>query len=358
MGKYKISLIEGDNIGPELISQVRKVLAAIDSVFDLDLEVLELEAFGKTIDGGKGPMPQDALNACQDSQAVVVGNIGEKRFSDLAKEDRPEGGFLQLRKAVGVSAGLRKVKIQPALAFLSPLKDERVQGLDIAIIRDLEGGMYSGIKTQEDPGQDIWDYEFYNEEIILNSTRHAFNLAKTRRNKVTSLDKSNVLSTGALWRQVVTDFAKTQEGVSLDHDYADNAAMGLLQAPRDYDVILTNNVFGDILADELTAISGSPSIFANSELAPDGRGIYTPNQLHYPKEEDAGKDIVSPLGIVSALSDLFTFSIVQVDVAKAIDRAIDASFEEGLTTPDLPIEGFKEVGTSEMGDFLASRIKK
>ena len=357
MVTYKIALIDGDNIGPELMKQVEKILIKIMQLSNIKLDILRPIAFGKSIDLYKNPFTENELIKTIECDAVIIGNIGEKKYMHLNKSDRPEGGFIKLRNNIGVCSSIRRAVVRENLESLSSLKPQLINGLDITVIRDIQGGMYSGIKSYTTSENEAADVEFYNSDIIKNSATHAFELASLNNLKITSIDKSNVLNTGYLWRNIIQKLSKSYPNVQINYDYADNVAMKVIQNPKDFEIILANNVFGDVISDEVAAITGTPNLFGNSELSPSGKGIYTPNQLHYPNEEHINKNIVSPIGIISSLVDLFTFSIKKPAIAKSIEKSIEKIFIDKLTTADLPVKGFKILTTDEMGDALAENIK-
>lgn len=357
MNNYKFCLIDGDTIGPELIKQVEKVFYSIQSNYNINIDLKKIKAFGESIEKFGVPFTYENLKFAEECHAIIIGNIGSKKYMNLDKDNTPESGFLRIRKALNICSSIRRMYSRPEISSLSPLKDEKVKNLNISVVRDLAAGMYVDFTNQGYLNQDdALDPEYYSCEIIENTASLAFKLAATKNNRLVSIDKSNVLNTGILWRKKVKELADNNSKIEVSYDYADNVAMKVLINPEKYDVILANNVYGDIIADEITAMTGASTIFGNAELAKDGKGIYTPNQLHYPNEEYSGKNIVSPLGIISSLIDLFTFSVNELNISKAIEKSIDDIFEHKLTTQDVKIEGFKIITCDEMGDTIAKLV--
>lgn len=361
MSVYQIALSPGDTIGGELMVQVRKVLAALERKSDARFDLLEIVSCGPAIDRyGTALRPED-MDAAQNCRAVLFGNIGDKRYQSSQPDQVPTYALTAMRKAIGVCTNLRPACILPEFASLSPLRPELLRdGMDILVIRDLGGGMIVGRReTGVGPGgAEASDLEYYNEAIIRRSARFAFQAAQQRRGRVMSVDKANVLASAKLWRRTVTAMqAAEYPDVSLSHDYVDHAAMQLLLTPGDYDVLVTSNMFGDILSDEAAQISGAPWMFGSAELAEDGRGIYTPNQLHHPRSEAlSGRGEVNPYGILNALAMLLRYSCQRPDLADAVEQAIRRAVSEHLFTPEALPEGAVPVSTDALGDAVASYI--
>lgn len=251
------------------------------------------------------------------------------------------------------------MKILPSLKTLSPLKESYLtHGMDIVVVRDLQGGMLSGNHEKKigNGGKTASDLEYYDKDMIAFTAKLAFQIADGRKKKVVSLDKSNVLASSLLWRQTVSEFAASQPQIQLTHQYIDNASMDVIRVPGAYDVILTSNVFGDILSDELTQLTGTPCFFGSAEIAADGRGLYTPNQLHHPREELAGQNIVHPFCILDALRLMLLYTFRLPDLAKRLENAACSIIQDRLTTPELPIPGFSQLSTDEMGDEMVKRV--
>ena len=358
---YNIALIPGDTVGPELIRQVRIILSTIENKSDIIFRLKECSAGASAVRQSGTPMPDASLDILKDCDAAILGNIGESGFSSSELENRPEYALLKLRRNYRVCTNIRPVFIRSGLEEISPLKKEVIKnGLNIVLVRDILGGMLNGPRhsAYTEGGYVASDLELYHERTVIDSARIAFEIASKRKKHVTSLDKANVLATSLLWRKTVTSLSAEYPTVTLSHQYIDNAAMNVIKSPGYFDVILTSNVFGDILSDELAQLSGVPNLFGSAELAPDGKGIYTPNQLHHPHEEYTGQNIVSPIGILNAVSMMFDFTLHRPDLAECLQAAIDHIFLQKLTTPEIPIPGFRQISTDEMGWEIADFILK
>lgn len=361
MKHYQIGMIPGDTVGPELARQAEKVLNFYSGKNNIKFELHHLNACGPAIEKFGTPLPDKDLNTAKKCVALLFGNIGDRRYQHLPFPSRPEYAFMELRKQMSVCTNIRPIFMPQSCRDLSPLKPEFLQnGFDMVVVRDIQGGMLAGKRKAgcNETGRIASDLEYYDEIMIEITARHAFEIAATRKKKVDSLDKASVLASSTLWRKKVTETACDYPGIQLKHHYIDNAAMEVIITPGDFDVILTNNVFGDIIADELTQLSGAPALFGSAELAQNGRGIYTPNQLHHPHGEIAGKNIVSPIGILNALAMLLTHSCNEPEVAGQLASAIEAVFHNRLTTPELPIDGFEKISTDELGDEVICHLAK
>ena len=356
---YKITLIPGDTVGPELIRQVKVVLSAIAKSAGLTFRIMECLAGADAIRQSGSPLPAKTLNAVQNCDAVILGNIGEQSFTSKRLQDRPEYALLEMRRSYGVCTNIRPVFIRRDWEELSPLKHSVIQnGFDILLVRDIQGGMLKGPRNtaRTKDGQMASDLELYHESTVAASAKMAFEIALQRKRHVISLDKANVLASSVLWRNTVTLLSADYPDVALSHQYIDNAAMNVIKYPGDFDVILTSNVFGDILSDELAQLSGAPNLFGSAELAVDKRGIYTPNQLHHPREDYSGQNIISPVGMLNATAMMLNFTFHRPDLAKLLQAAIDNLFLQKLTTPEIPIPGFHMVSTDELGTEAANYI--
>lgn len=357
--QYSIAIIPGDTVGSELTRQAVKALKALSTLADADIHLYELEACGPSIETSGSALPCPTLRRALNCQAVLIGNIGSKRYQHLPPERRPEHALLELRRHMNICTNLRPVAVFQGLEAISPLKRRYLSnGFDILVVRDLQGGMLNGERTERigTCGRTASDLEYYDESIISISARMAFDSACQRKKLVTSLDKSNVLASSSLWRKKVTEIAREYPQIHLTHQYIDNASMEVIRCPGNFDVILTSNVFGDILSDELAQLTGAPCLLGSAELAPNGRGIYTPNQLHHPFEEHTGKNIVHPAGILNATAMLLEYSCGRQDLALRIKHAIRHVLNEKLTTPALPISGFTQISTDQMGDEIVRRL--
>ena len=359
MADYSIALIPGDTVGPELIRQAVKIFHALSACSEHFFHLEILTACGPGIEAFGCPLPSASLKKALRCQAVLLGNIGFRRYQSLPPSKRPEQALLQLRGAFRVCANLRPLKIYPGLACLSPLKESYLtNGMDLVVVRDLQGGMFSPAHptTIKNEGKSAGDLEYYSEDMVRFTAKIAFHLARHRNKRVASLDKSNVLASSLLWRKTITEYARSFPDISLTHQYIDNASMEVIRNPGAFDVIVTSNVFGDILSDELTQLTGAPCLFGSAELAADKRGLYTPNQLHHSCEEIAGKNIVHPLGILDAIRLLLMYSCSRPDLSALPSHVAASVIKDRLTTPELPIPGFADISTDEMGDEIANRL--
>lgn len=264
------------------------------------------------LESGKEPLPQESLKICTQVPAVLFGNSGLKKYQDKPLEERPEYALLVLRKVLQVSTNIRPVRMYPSLKCFSPLKAERLEsGMDVAFVRDIAGGVFCSAKVSGngEGGKEAYEYEYYNEAIVKKTASTAFKLAKSRKGKVTNLDKSNVLGSSRLWRQTVQQVAEDFPDVELENLYIDNAAMELIRNPGRFDVFVTSNLFGDIISDEGTELTGTPYLYPSAELSNTEQGIYTPNQLHYPDESVIGKNVVDPIGMIAAAARCCAFPL-------------------------------------------------
>ena len=274
---------------------------------------------------------------------------------------RPEYALLKLRKKLGVTTNLRPVRLYPALMELSPLNKNALSGgLDYLFVRDIAGGVLCSeqVKGKGVHGPEAYEYEYYNQKIVEDTARFASELAKGRRNKVVSLDKANVLGSSRLWRKTVTEIGKEYPEVELSHEYIDSAALKLIRRPWEYDVILTANLFGDIISDEGTGLTGTAGLFGSAELSVSGKGLYTPNQLHYPDESVIGKQKVSPVGMIMAAALMLRCSFGLEKEAKTVENAIEKVLEAKISTEDMKYPGAKIVLTGEMADFCCQFLGK
>lgn len=303
MDIYKIAVSPGDSVGEELIAQARKLFHALESKYKVHFELTEICICAPAIRRWGTALRDEDIALAMGCRAILFGNIG---FAKSETGSSSVYALTAMRRAFQVCTNIRPVRLYQEAESLSPLKPSITgRGIDILVVRDLMGGMINGERHQwqSQNGRAASDLEWYNEEMIAHSARFAFTSARERHGLVTSVDKANILSSSKLWREKVCEISQGYPELRLEHDYVDHAAMELLVRPWSYDVILTSNVFGDILADEVAQITGTPWMFGSGELARDGRGIYTPNQLHHPRgEELAGKDAVNPYGIMDAVS--------------------------------------------------------
>ena len=357
METYKIALSAGDGIGEELILQSKKILKALEQSFGVSFEIIDILSCGPAIDVYGTALRDEDIEAALGCRAILFGNIGDAQKVSEDPTHSPVYALISMRKAFRVCTNSRPVRILSETASLSPLKESiTAHGMDILIVRDLMGGMITGQRHRSHGvyGDEASDLEYYTEDMIRHSADFAFRAAKRRKQK---LAKANILYSGKLWRQTVSDVGKQFPEVHLTHHYVDNAAMELLVSPSEFDVVLASNVFGDILADEISQISGTPWLFGSAELAMDGRGVYTPNQLHHPNGMQwAGQGIASPYGIIDATSLLLRYSCGRNDLADAIDHAVKEAISKKLFTGESAPQDSIICTTDELGDYVAKGI--
>lgn len=325
----KIILLPGDGIGPEVTEEAQACLALLSARCDLDLEFETHDFGGVAIDRHGTPLPEATLAACREADAILLGAVGGAQWDDAA--ERPEAGLLQLRSALGLFANLRPGGAIPGLEELSPLKPEIARGADILVVRELTGGAYFGEKSQSD--EHATDTCSYSRAEIARIAHVAFAAARRRGRRVTSVDKANVLATSRLWRNVVIETAAHYPDVALDHLYVDAAAMALVTNPRRFDVILTENMFGDILSDELAVIGGSIGLLGSASLGAAGPGLFEP--IHGSAPGMAGLDIANPAGAIAAAAMLLDHGLGLPDMARILEEAVELSLRDGVRTADL-----------------------
>lgn len=353
----KIVGLPGDGIGPEVYAEAARVLTRLDEIFALDIEFEEHLIGGAAIDAVGEPLPQATIDACEQADAILLGAIGGPQWDALKGADRPEAGLLALRKAFNLYANLRPVSLQPSLSELSPLKTNRLIGVDMLIVRELTGGLYFGEKFRV--GDVATDTCVYSVPEVERITRLAFTLAKTRRNKVTSVDKANVMETSRLWRETVTRIAADEfPEVEIEHILVDAAAMHLISKPSSFDVILTENLFGDILSDEASMLCGSlgvlPSASLSSQDPSAGIALYEP--IHGSAPDIAGKQLANPAAMLLSLAMLLRLTLGQEQAATTLEQAVYATWEAGILTADLTAN--QPVHTAEFTDYVLSVINQ
>lgn len=355
----KIAVIPGDGVGPEMMEATLCVLGKVVEQYGHRLDLQLVCASGEAIEAYGTPIPEESLKICKSAQAVLLGNTGLKKYYHNPLDRRPEYMLMTLRRELNVTTNIRPVRLYPELIAMSPLKEEIIsKGMDILFVRDIVGGILNSKKISKtgNHGQEAYEWEYYNENIVRDTVSHGFEFAKQRRRKVTSLDKANVLASSQLWDQIVREVWKEHPDISMEHYYIDNAAMKLIENPSEFDVIVTTNVFGDIIADEGTQLTGSAKLYASAEIAKDGRGIYTPNQLHDPDETIVGKDIINPVGMIAAAALMLRYSFGLEAEAAAVEQAIASALALGCRTRDIAM-GEEWMGTHEMGESIAALIR-
>lgn len=354
----KILVMAGDGIGPEIVAEAVKVLDVAKARFGLEIETDEALVGGAAYDASGDPLPEESLAKARAADAILFGSIGGPKWDTIERDKRPERGLLRLRSALGLFANLRPAILFPQLAGASSLKPEVVSGLDILIVRELTGGIYFGQPRgiREENGERVgFNTDVYSESEIRRIARVAFELAMARGKRLCSVDKANVLEVTELWKEVVTDMGREYPQVELSHMYVDNAAMQLVRAPKQFDVLVTGNLFGDILSDEAAMLTGSIGMLPSASLDEQRKGLYEP--CHGSAPDIAGQGIANPLATILSLAMLLRYSLDRGDVATAIEQAVEKVLEDGLRTADIYTEGCRKVGTAEMGDAVAAALR-
>ena len=355
MSKKNVAVIPGDGIGPEVIGATLKVL---DKVAPGKFEFKSVAMGGNAIDKYGVPLPDESLKICQNADATLLGAVGGPKWDNQPPELRPEKGLLGIRSGLKVFANIRPAKIFAPLASACPLrKDIAEKGIDFIIVRELTGGIYFGKHeafTTPEGERAARDVMEYTEHEIRRIAHVAFRMAMKRRKIVTSIDKANILTVSRLWREVVEDVAKEYPEVKLNHLYVDNASMQLIRIPSEFDVIVTENTFGDILSDEASQIVGSIGMIPSASLGDDNRGLYEP--IHGSAPDIAGQDKANPIGTILAGAMMLRYSFDMMKEADAIENAVDDVLKAGLRTPDIFTEGTKLITGSQMRDEIISRL--
>ena len=358
MGKYRIAVIPGDGIGPEIVTEALKVLDKVGQVFGHSFEYTQRLMGGAAYDAVGTCFPEDTVAVCREHDAVLLGAVGGPKWDNLPGAERPEKALLKIREGLGLYANLRPALMHKALSAACPIKHEHVgDSMDLLIVRELTGGIYFGEHGWRDGkyGQEAYDVERYSEMEIRRIAKVAFEAAMARHKNLVSVDKANVLETSRLWRRVVTEMSADYPEVTLSHMYVDNAAMQLVYRPNQFDVILTSNMFGDILSDEASMITGSLGMLPSASLADGAFGLYEPS--HGSAPDIAGKGIANPLATILSASMLLRYSLGLNAEADAIDAAVTAVLDAGIRTCDIAVSGTPTVGTVEMGKAVCDRIQ-
>ena len=360
--EYKIALIPGDGIGPEIVAEAKKVLDRVCEKYSHKFSYTEVLLGGASIDAHGVPLTEEAIAQAKASDAVLMGSIGgdakTSPWYKLEPSKRPEAGLLAIRKALNLFANLRPAYLYNELRDACPLRDEIIgDGFDMIIVRELTGGLYFGARktTEENGVRTAVDTLSYNENEIRRIAIKAFEIARKRRNKVTSVDKANVLDSSRLWRSVVEDVAKDYPDVTLEHMLVDNCAMQLVRDPKQFDVILTENMFGDILSDEASMVTGSIGMLSSASLNETKLGLYEPS--HGSAPDIAGKGIANPIATILSAAMMLRFSFDLDKEADAIENAVAAVLKDGYRTIDIMSEGKEQIGTAQMGDKICEYIK-
>ncbi|MFC0214522.1 3-isopropylmalate dehydrogenase [Paenibacillus chartarius] len=354
----KIAVLAGDGIGPEVIAEAEKVLKRTEELFGYKFETEHALFGGIAIDERGTPLPQDTLELCQKSDAVLLGAVGGPKWDNNSKELRPETGLLGIRKALGLFSNIRPAVIFDCLKDASTLKPEVLEGTDLIVVRELTGGIYFGEKFRRDTpnGQEAVDTCAYNVSEVERIARQAFEIARTRRKKLASVDKANVLETSRLWRETVIRVAADYPDVELEHVLVDNCAMQLLRRPSSFDVIVTENMFGDILSDEAAMLTGSIGMLSSASLGEGSFGLYEP--VHGSAPDIAGQGIANPIATILSVALMFRLTFGYHDAADSIERAVKNVLDAGHRTGDIAVDKSQAIGTTAMGDLIVQAMNR
>jgi 3-isopropylmalate dehydrogenase len=355
----KVLVLPGDYIGPEIMAEAVKVLESVNQRFDLGIELEHGLLGGAAIDAHGVPLPDATLAAAREADAILLGAVGGPKWDNVERHLRPEKGLLAIRSELQLFGNLRPAILYPQLADASSLKPELVAGLDLLIVRELTGGIYfgepRGIRTLENGEREGFNTYKYNESEIRRIGHLAFALARKRDKRVCSVDKSNVLEATILWREVMEEVGKDYPDVELSHIYVDNAAMQLVMRPKQFDVMVTGNMFGDILSDAAAMLTGSIGMLPSASLDKDGRGMYEP--CHGSAPDIAGQGKANPLATILSVAMMLRYTLGSADAAQVIEQAVSDVLDQGLRTPDIYSDGTRLVGTAEMGEAVLAAVQ-
>ncbi|MFC3149730.1 3-isopropylmalate dehydrogenase [Litoribrevibacter euphylliae] len=354
-----VLILPGDGIGPEIVAEAVKVLNVVNNKFDLGLTLEEGLVGGSAYDVHGTPLPEETMTKAKASDAILLGAVGGPKWDNLEdRELRPEKGLLGLRSGLELFGNLRPAILYPQLADASSLKPEIVSGLDILIVRELTGGIYfgkpRGIRTLENGEREGYNTYVYSESEIRRIAKVAFESARKRNKKLCSVDKANVLEVTVLWREILEEVGKEYPDVELSHMYVDNAAMQLVRAPKQFDVMVTGNMFGDILSDAAAMLTGSIGMLPSASLDKDNKGMYEP--CHGSAPDIAGQGIANPLATILSAAMMLRYSLNEVAAADAIEEAVSKVLDQGLRTADIFSDGMKKVSTEEMGEAVVAAL--
>ncbi|PHS76240.1 MAG: 3-isopropylmalate dehydrogenase [Porticoccus sp.] len=354
----RVLILKGDHIGPEIVNEATKVLHRIDEKYHLGLQFEEGLLGGAAYDAVGDPCPEVTLDKARQSDAILMGSVGGPEWDGVDRQLRPEKGLLKLRSDLGLFGNLRPAILYPQLAGASSLKPEIVSGLDILIVRELTGGIYfgepRGIRVLENGEREGFNTYKYSESEIVRIGKLAFEAARVRSRRVCSVDKANVLEATILWREVMQALASDYPDVELSHMYVDNAAMQLIKAPKQFDVIVTGNMFGDILSDAAAMLTGSIGMLPSASLDRNGKGLYEP--CHGSAPDITGLGIANPLATILSAAMMLRYSLQAPEAAVAIEQAVSTVLDNGLRTSDIYTEGTRKVSTAEMGDAVVAAL--
>jgi len=350
---YNIAVIKGDGIGPEIIDEGLKILKKIGEKYRIDFNFTEVLAGGAAIDEVGECLPEETLNVCKKSDAVFLGAVGGPKWDDLKGDERPEKALLRLRKELELYANIRPIIMFDELKDACPLKDEIVQGgLDLVIVRELTGGIYFGERSYSDDYS--WDKMEYRKCEVERIAKKAFEIAGKRNKKVTNIDKSNVLDSSRLWRKTVKEVKENYPNINLNHMYVDNGAMQLVVNPKQFDVILTGNMFGDILSDEGSIITGSLGMLPSASLGDGNFGMYEP--IHGSAPDLAGQNSANPIATILSAAMMLKYTFGLIDEGEAVETAVKKALKEGIRSGDIAKSGEKTYKTDEIGNEIAKNI--
>lgn len=352
--EMKIALVPGDGIGPDIVREAVRVLDKVGEIYGHAFSYKTIDAGGISIDKYKVPLTEDALETAKDSDAVLLGAVGGPKWDHVEGKLRPEKALLGLRSGLGLFCNFRPAVIYPELSAASPLKTSVIKdGIDLLVVRELTGGIYFGEHGRSDGGRTAWDTMKYSDKEIERIARKAFEAARVRKHHVTLVDKANVLESSRLWREVVSEVAEEYSDVTLDFMYVDNASMQLVRDPGHFDVLLTENMFGDILSDEASMITGSIGMLASASLRNDSFGMYEP--IHGSAPDIAGMDIANPIATVLSAAMMLRYSFALGKEADAIENAVRKALSDGVRTKDIAAGG-DYIGTAECGSEIIRRL--
>ena len=353
----KIAVLPGDGIGQEIVAEAVKVIEALKA-HGLDVEIEEGLVGGSAYDETGSPLPPETLKLAKESDAILLGAVGGYKWESLDIAVRPEKGLLGLRAELDLFANLRPAILYPQLADASSLKPEIVSGLDIMIVRELTGGIYfgqpRGVRTLDNGERQGYNTLIYKESEISRIAKVAFDIARKRDSRLCSVDKANVLECTELWREVVSDLGKENNDIELSHMYVDNAAMQLVRAPKQFDVMVTTNMFGDILSDCAAMLTGSIGMLPSASMDINNKGMYEP--IHGSAPDIAGQNIANPLATILSVAMMLRYTLDDAANAERIEKAVNTVLDQGLRTADIYSEGMKQVSTSEMGDAVVAAL--
>ncbi len=355
-----ILVLPGDGIGQEIVTEAVKVLACLRDDFGLDIEMDEALIGGAAYDATGHPLPQATIDLAKEADAVLLGAVGGPKWEPLDISVRPEKGLLGIRKELGLFANLRPAILYPQLADASTLKPEVVSGLDIMIVRELTGGIYfgqpRGIRELENGEKEGFNTLVYRESEVDRIVRVAMDIAMKRNKRLCSVDKANVLECTEMWRDVATKVGTDYPDVELSHMYVDNAAMQLVRAPKQFDVMVTTNMFGDILSDCASMLTGSIGMLPSASLDENGKGMYEP--IHGSAPDISGQGVANPLATILSVAMMLRYSLNEADMADRVEKAVNSALDQGLRTPDIYSEGTEKVGTEAMGDTVVKALRE